>query len=126
VLGVRLRVVSYKAPKRFSEHTYSLIKIAIISGIKSYIKGHTEEIGPITLFEVLTPEKFLGQVLSGIQMRKGRVLTVESREGKVSYLKGEALTENLLGFAGVLRNMTKGKGTISMVTLFNSQKYGYV
>jgi elongation factor G len=119
-------VVSYKAPEKFSEHTYSLLKIAIISGIKSYIKGHTEEIGPITLFEVLAPEEFIGQVLSGIQMRKGRVLTVESREGKVSYLKGESLTENLLGFAGMLRNMTKGKGTISMVTLFNSQKYGYV
>ena len=126
IVGLGLHITSYQAPTEVSEHTISLVKISVISGIKSIIKGNTLEIGPINLFEIYVPGDFLGQVLAGLEMRAAKIQDVDSISENVSFIKGEAPAEKLIGFASALRNMTKGKGTISMVTLFNSKQFSYI
>ncbi|MCP5501978.1 MAG: GTP-binding protein [Leptospiraceae bacterium] len=126
ILGLRLRVISYTEPEILSEHRLSLLKIAVISGVKQLLKSGTVQVGPITLFEILAPEEFLGQVLAGVQICSAKITEVDSASDHVSYIKGEAPAEKMLGFASILRNMTKGKGTVSMVTRFDSKNFSYV
>jgi elongation factor G len=123
VLGLQLRISSYDAPEEFNEHTLSLIKVSIISGIKSYIQSNSATIGPTGHFEIVVPQSHVGTVISLLKKRSARVHSLEVIEDNKSLLKGEAAAEKLLGFTGVLRNMTQGKGSISIDIAFSFKDY---
>ncbi len=123
VLGVNLRVVSYKAPNDFDYPILSLLKVAVISGLKSNIEGRTELTCPLSSFEIIVPEFCLGKVLAELRKRKAKILNVEERIDQECCVEGEVSAENLLGFAASLRNMTKGKGIVHSRVTFSSLKY---
>lgn len=120
VLGVKLRVTSYEEPEIISDITPNLLKVAIISGIKSCLPGNTIEIGPLCLFEVVIPEPYYGSVLAILGKRNAKVVKTDIVHGNKSLLICEAAAENMLGFTSALRNMTKGKGFLSQKTIFTS------
>lgn len=120
VLGVNLRVLSYDEPEQLHESIASLLKVAIISGVKTLIVGNTVEIGPLSIFEIIVPDAYLGTVLAALNKREARIHTTDTGENRESVILGEAPAENMLGFTGVLRNMTKGKGFLSQKTAFTS------
>ncbi|MCB1178384.1 MAG: elongation factor G-like protein, partial [Leptospiraceae bacterium] len=123
VLGLGLKVDSYDAPEEFNEHTLSLIKVSIISGIKSYIQSNSATIGPTGHFEIIVPQNHVGTVISLLNKRSARVHSLEVIEDNRSLLKGEAACENLLGFTGALRNMTQGKGSVTINIAFSFRDY---
>lgn len=120
VLGVTLRVKSYEKPEIESDFTSNLLKVAIISGIKSCLPRCTIEIGPLCQFEVVIPESFYGSVLAVLGRRNAKVVKTDVVHGNKSLLICEAPAENMLGFTSALRNMTKGKGFLSQKTIFTS------
>ncbi len=120
VLGVNLRVLSYERSDITGDFTSNLLKVAIISGIKSYIPGNTIEIGPLCQFEIVIPEPFYGSVLAVLGKRNAKIVKTDIVHGNKSLLICEAAAENMLGFTSALRNMTKGKGFLSQKTIFTS------
>lgn len=120
ILGVNLRVISFEKPDVTHDFTSNLLKVAIISGIKSYLPECTVEIGPLCQFEIVIPESYYGSVLAVLGKRNAKIVKTDIVHGNKSLLICEAAAENMLGFTSALRNMTKGKGFLSQKTIFTS------
>ncbi len=63
---------------------------------------------PIMQVEVTTPEEFLGDVLGDINQRRGRVLGMDSRDGRAT-IKAHVPEAELYKYANSLRSMTQGR-----------------
>ncbi|MBM9502741.1 elongation factor G-like protein [Leptospira sp. 201903071] len=122
VLGLDFIVHRYDPPDSSIE-TSSLVKVAVIKGLKDIIPNNTELVGPISLLEILIPDSSLGDVLGALSKRNAKILNVVSLGDGKSLVHANASTENLLGFASVLRNMTQGRGVLSLDSLFDSEHY---
>ncbi|MGJ4752418.1 elongation factor G-like protein [Leptospira kmetyi] len=122
ILGLDLIVHRYDPPD-LSNETSSLVKVAVIKGLKDIIRNHTELIGPVSLLEILIPDTSMGDVLGVLSKRNAKIQNVVSVGDGKSLVHAKASTENLLGFASVLRNMTQGRGVLSLDSLFDSEHY---
>ncbi|EKJ88697.1 elongation factor G [Leptospira meyeri] len=110
VAGLKLRVLSYEMPKGDLQVTLTLLKVAILSGIKELFPSNTYLVGPLTEVEVMVDADHLGVVLSDLSRRSAKVVSIWEAVAGKSHLKANAPAQNLLGFSGALRNMTKGIG----------------
>jgi elongation factor G len=66
-------------------------------------------LGPIMKVEVVTPEESLGTVLGDLQARGAAILDSTTEHGMAS-LVAEVPLEKLIGYAGDLRSLTRGRG----------------
>ncbi|MDF3819079.1 elongation factor G-like protein [Leptospira sp. 96542] len=123
VLGVRMRVTSYSPPNLITENTFTLLKVATLAGLKSVFQENTEMVGPLTEVEVAVDANHLGVVLSDLNRRHAKIISIEEEVAGKSHLKAKASAENMLGFSGALRNMTKGIGISWERTAFTSEFY---
>ncbi len=124
VLGMDCKIHSYEPPS-FSngDQTLVLVKIAVVSGIRSLIAGCTDLVGPVSELEILVADIYLGSVLSLLQKREAQIQEVSKKNSSNSIVFARAGTENLLGFPSALRNMTKGTGVSFQRNIFNSENY---
>ncbi|PJZ26763.1 elongation factor G-like protein [Leptospira hartskeerlii] len=120
VLGLQMIVESYEPPSETKSFDLSsLIKVAVIKGLKDIIPDHSDFIGPLSELEILTPNQYLGDILASLAKRDAKIRKVtELTEGR-HLIQASASTQNLLGFSGVLRNMAQGRGVLSLDTLFD-------
>ncbi|MCZ8157642.1 MAG: elongation factor G-like protein [Leptospira sp.] len=123
VLGVRLRIVAFEAPAFGKEFLSSLLKVAVHIIMKEGFIGNTVLVGPLSEFEILVDDQHLGVVLSELSRRSAKVHSVDTDVAGKSRLKATASAENMLGFSGALRNMTKGIGISWERTAFSSEIY---
>ncbi|TGL90275.1 elongation factor G-like protein [Leptospira congkakensis] len=110
VAGLRFRVLSYEIPDGDLQVTLTLLKVAILAGVKELFPSNTYLVGPLTEVEVMVDADHLGVVLSDLSRRSAKVVSIEEAVAGKSHLKANAPAQNLLGFSGALRNMTKGIG----------------
>lgn len=68
---------------------------------------------PIMSIEIITPEEFMGQVLSDLNSRRGKVTKVEYRSG-TNVISGEVPLATMFGYATDLRSLTQGRATFSL------------
>jgi elongation factor G len=68
---------------------------------------------PLMSVEVITPEEFMGQVVSDLNGRRGKTTKVEYRKG-TSVILGEAPLANMFGYATDLRSITQGRATFTV------------
>jgi len=123
VLGVRLRVVAFETPLSGIEFLPSLLKVAVHIGMKEGFHENTLLIGPFTELEILVDGGHVGVVLSELNRRSAKIHSVEEERSGKSRLKATASAENMLGFSGALRNMTKGIGISWERTALTSEIY---
>jgi len=123
VIGLRLVVLGFEFPGKDKEHLPSLLKVAIHSGMKDLFRENTVLVGPLTEIEVSVDTTQLGVVLSELNRRSAKIHSVDEERAGKSRLKAKASAENLLGFSGSLRNMTKGIGISWERTAFTSEFY---
>jgi elongation factor G len=126
ILGLSIKVESIESPKLESEHSNSLTKVAIIAGLKNFIVDKWIKIGPKTSFEIFVPHSQVGTVISLLQKRNAKVEGMEANDLMKTILKGSSSSHSLLGFSGSLRNITKGKAAISLLTDFSIKSYSEV
>ncbi|EQA37559.1 GTP-binding domain protein [Leptospira inadai serovar Lyme str. 10] len=120
LLGLNLIVEAFVPPKADSEvDLSSLVKVAVIKGLKDIIPSNTDHIGPLSEMEILVPDSYLGDVLASLAKREARIRKVISVAEGRSLIQASAAAQNLLGFSGVLRNMAQGRGVLSLDTLFD-------
>ncbi len=68
---------------------------------------------PIMYVEVLTPEEYMGDVMSDLNGRRGKVLGMEPRMG-TQIIKAYVPLNNMFGYATDLRSNSQGRATYTM------------
>jgi len=68
---------------------------------------------PIMKVDVTVPEEYMGDVMGGINSRRGRIEGMEARTGAQNIRAMVPLSE-MFGYATALRSSTQGRGTFSM------------
>jgi len=68
---------------------------------------------PIFKLEIISPENFIGNIVSDLNARKGRILSMAMR-GTMHVLQAEAPLGNLFGYATDLRSISQGRASFAM------------
>ena len=70
---------------------------------------------PIMKVDVAVPEEYMGDVMGGINSRRGRIEGMEARNG-VQNIRSHVPLSEMFGYATSLRSSTQGRGNFSMQT----------
>lgn len=70
---------------------------------------------PIMRVDVNVPEEYMGDVMGGLNSRRGRIEGMEARGGAQN-IKAVVPLSEMFGYATALRSSTQGRGTFSMQT----------
>ena len=84
--------------------------IALKDGI---IKAKPILLEPIMKLEVVTPEEFLGDIISDLNSRRGHIETIKTH-GKISAIHSYVPLAETFGYATTIRSLTQGRATHSM------------
>ena len=84
--------------------------IALKDGV---IKAKPILLEPIMKLEVVTPEEFLGDIISDINSRRGHIETIKTH-GAVSAIHSYIPLAETFGYATTIRSLTQGRATHSM------------
>ena len=68
---------------------------------------------PIMSLEIIAPDEYLGDIVGGINSRRGKIEEMEMRKGS-RVLKALVPLEEMFGYATILRTLTQGRGVFSM------------
>ncbi len=68
---------------------------------------------PYMSVEVDVPEEYMGDVIGGLNSRRGRIEGMETENGE-SRIKGFVPLSEMFGYATALRSSTQGRGTFTM------------
>ena len=68
---------------------------------------------PIMSLEVVAPDEYLGDIVGGINARRGKIGEMDMRKGS-RVLKALVPLEEMFGYATILRTLTQGRGVFSM------------
>ncbi|MFB3887522.1 MAG: elongation factor G [Thermodesulfobacteriota bacterium] len=89
-------------------------KIAASMGFKEGTKrANPILLEPMMSIEIITPEEFVGQVVSDLNSRRGKTTKVEYRAG-TNVITGEVPLANMFGYATDLRSQTQGRATFTL------------
>ncbi len=69
---------------------------------------------PIVRVEIVVPGEHLGEVISGLDQRKGAILDVADRGTAVKVVECEAPLRRMFGYATELRSATQGRAVFTM------------
>lgn len=68
---------------------------------------------PMMSIEIITPEEFVGQVVSDLNSRRGKTTQVEYRKG-TNVIAGEVPLANTFGYVTDLRSLSQGRATFTL------------
>ena len=89
-------------------------KIAGSLGFKEGARqAHPILLEPLMSIEIITPEEYMGQVVSDLNSRRGKTTKVEFRAG-TNVIVGEVPLVNMFGYATDLRSLTQGRATFTL------------
>ncbi len=77
-------------------------------------KGEPYLLEPIMKIEIVTPEEFLGEVISNINIRRGKILSIETPRTGTKVIVCVAPLAELFNYATDLRSVTQGRAIYSM------------
>ena len=79
-------------------------------------EGGCELLEPVMRLELVTPEQYMGDVISYVNTCRGEIAEVENR-GNLRVIRARAPLAELFGFATQLRSLTQGRGSYTMEPL---------
>jgi elongation factor G len=89
-------------------------KIAGSMGFKAGMqKGDPALLEPIMKVDIEVPDEYLGDVIGGINARRGNIKEIEPMNGS-QQIHAEVPLANMFGYATDLRSTTQGRGTFVM------------
>ena len=90
-------------------------KIAGAEAVREAVRrAHPVLLEPIMSIEVICPEERMGEVLSDLNARRGKVTGVNASPGGTQTVRAHIPLATAFGYATVLRNLTQGRGTYTM------------
>jgi len=89
-------------------------KIASSTGFKEGARrANPILLEPLMSIEIITPEEFIGQVVSDLNSRRGKTTKVDYRAG-TNVIAGEVPLANMFGYATDLRSLTQGRAIFTL------------
>ncbi len=89
-------------------------KIAASNAIKEGLrKVGTTILEPIFKVEITSPEQYVGDLISDLNSRKGRINSLDAK-GNIQIIEGEAPLSNLFGYVSALRTLSQGRAGYTM------------
>jgi len=89
-------------------------KMATMIAFKSAVrKADPVLMEPIMDLEVMTPEEYIGEIISDINGRRGQVREMEHRAA-ARIVRADVPLSELFGYATAIRSLTKGRASYSM------------
>ena len=85
-------------------------RMAVIEGAK---KAHPVLLEPVMKLEVITPEEFIGDIISDLNARRGRIKEMESK-GNLYFIHSFVPLNEMFGYATVLRSLSQGRAIYNM------------
>jgi len=68
---------------------------------------------PIMEAEILVPEEFMGEVISDLNSRQGKIENI-AKKGPVQVITASVPLSKMFGYSTTLRSLTQGRGTFTM------------
>ncbi len=113
LLGVKVFLMSIQSENDLSAHP-SAFKAAGMQAFRSCLEcAKACLLEPVFSVEVTVPEMFLGDVMSDINSRRGKVEEVQAKE-HLQVIKACVPLMELFGYATDLRSFTQGRASFSM------------
>ncbi len=96
------------------DSTELAFKVAAVMALKDALDaGEAVLLEPIMDIEIVTPEEYVGDIISDLNARRGRVMGFEeSRHSKI--INGEVPLAETFGYATALRSASQGRASFSM------------
>lgn len=111
---VDVGVVLKEAKWEENDHAISSLRIAAATAVREGTReAEVILLEPIMELDILTPEEFVGEVISDINSRKGEVRHLENR-GKITQIQARVPLRRLFGYSTTLRSLTQGRGNFTM------------
>ncbi len=111
---VDVKVILYDGSYHDVDSSELAFKIAASMAFKTGMKQASPVLlEPVMKVEVETPDEYMGDVMSDLNSRRGRVLGMDARSGS-QIISAEVPLVEMLGYATSLRSLTKGRATYSM------------
>ena len=80
---------------------------------KLFIESQPELLEPLMSLEVVAPDDYMGDVSASICKRRGRIESMDDRDG-CQITRGMAPLSEMFGYVNALRSLTQGRGSFSM------------
>ncbi|HET8540454.1 MAG TPA: elongation factor G [Anaeromyxobacter sp.] len=110
-----VEVVLTGATWREGESRAFAYKVAAADAVRAAAKNARPVLlEPIVRVEIVVPGEHLGDVISGLDQRKGAVLDVADRGQAVKVVESEAPLRRMFGYATELRSATQGRAVFTM------------
>jgi elongation factor G len=96
----------------------SFSELGYIMATASAIKNGVEKAGPVLLepimeVDIVTPDDFLGDIISDINSRKGKIEGMENK-GITRIITAHVSLKNMFGYSTSLRSSSQGRATFTM------------
>ena len=69
---------------------------------------------PVMDLEVLSPDEYMGDVISDLNSKRARINGMESRENSIQVIKARVPLAEMFGYSTALRSATQGRASFSM------------
>jgi len=110
-----VRVTVTGATWREGESKAFAYKVAAADAVRAAAaKASPVLLEPIVRVEVVAPGEHLGDVIAGMDQRKGAILDVADRGAAVKVIQCEAPLRRMFGYATELRSATQGRAVFTM------------
>lgn len=89
-------------------------KIAASNAVKEALrKVGTVMLEPIFKVEIVSPEQYVGDIISDLNSRKGRINSLDAK-GSLQIIDGQSPLSNLFGYVTALRSLSQGRASYTM------------
>ncbi|OGU60541.1 MAG: translation elongation factor G [Ignavibacteria bacterium GWF2_33_9] len=89
-------------------------KIAASIAVKEALrKAGTQLLEPIFRLEIISPEQYVGDIISDLNSRKGRIEQIDAKSN-LQVVDGFAPLSNLFGYVTSLRSLSQGRASFTM------------
>ncbi len=111
---VDVKVTVYDGSSHDVDSSEMAFKIAGSMGFKAGMaKADPALLEPVMKVDVEVPDEYLGDVIGGLNARRGAIKTIEPLNGS-QQIHAEVPLANMFGYATALRSATQGRGTFVM------------
>lgn len=113
MLGVKMTLLAVDYRKEnISEIAFKAVTmIAFKDALK---KCQTDILEPMFKVEVVSPEDFIGNVVSDLNARRGKITSIEAKATGSQVIHAEVPLAQLFGYATDVRSLSQGRATFSM------------
>ena len=113
LMDINIELLSYE--KRDNESTAMAFKVAASNAIRQALLGATSKLlEPVFKLEVITPDDYMGGVISDLNSRRGKINGMNPKSEGVQIVNADVPLMNLFGYATDLRSASQGRASFSM------------